>query len=92
MKDTWVVYGLICKKGNSFVTYIGITNDFKKRFAAHKNGTGAKFTKAFKPVYGSILEFNLTKSTAAKREYVYKKLPGKVKNHLINTGLSLEKV
>lgn len=92
MKDLWVVYGLVCKKGSDYITYIGITNNFSKRFEAHKNGTGAKFTKAFKPVYGAVLEYNLTKSGAAKREHVYKKLSKNLKIHLINTGRGMEKI
>jgi len=53
--------------------YCGIALDVLKRFEEHKNGTGAKYTKAHKPeklVYVDIFE---DKSQALKEEYRIKK-------------------
>ena len=53
--------------------YCGITPDVKKRYKAHLEGHGAKYTRANKPkeiVYLDILE---DKSQALKEEYRIKK-------------------
>ncbi len=53
--------------------YCGITPDIKKRYRAHLEGKGAKYTKSHKPkgiVYLDILE---DKSQALKEEYRIKK-------------------
>ena len=42
----WFVYILKCKGGT---LYTGSTNDLEKRFKAHKEGKGAKYTKSHKP-------------------------------------------
>ena len=60
------VYILLTEKNT---LYCGYTDDVKKRFQAHLDGKGAKYTKAFKPV--KILwqkEFS-SKSEALKEEY-----------------------
>ena len=38
---------LICaqKKDNSFITYVGYTNNLQKRLKAHNSSKGAKFTR-----------------------------------------------
>jgi predicted GIY-YIG superfamily endonuclease len=43
----WVVYILRCRDGS---LYTGITNDLTKRLAAHRAGTGARYTRARLPV------------------------------------------
>src|ERR1700712_3818277 len=43
----WVLYLLECAGER---LYAGITNDLAARFAAHRAGRGARFTKAFPPV------------------------------------------
>lgn len=63
--------------------YCGYTDDVKKRFEAHQNGTGAKYTKAHRPlkiVYNK--EFS-TKSEAMKEEYRIKHLTRTQKMELI---------
>ncbi len=63
--------------------YSGITNDVIKRYNAHLEGKGAKYTKAHKPkeiVYLDILE---DKSSALKEEYRIKQLQRKDKLELI---------
>ena len=63
--------------------YCGYTDNVEKRFKAHLNGTGAKFTRANKPlriVYTKEFE---TKSEALKEECRIKKLPKPEKLKLI---------
>ena len=67
--------------------YCGYTDDVQKRFEAHINGIGAKFTKAHKPL--KILynkEFS-TKSEAMKEEYRIKHLTRFQKLELIKNSL-----
>lgn len=67
--------------------YCGYTDDVQKRFEAHINGIGAKFTKAHKPL--KILynkEFS-TKSEAMKEEYRIKHLTRSQKLELIENSL-----
>lgn len=67
--------------------YCGYTDDVQKRFEAHINGIGAKFTKAHKPL--KILynkEFS-TKSEAMKEEYRIKHLTRSQKLELIKNSL-----
>lgn len=66
--------------------YCGYTDDIEKRYQAHLEGKGAKYTRANKPI--KILwqkEFN-TKSEALKEEYRIKhKLTRAQKLELINS-------
>lgn len=68
--------------------YCGYTDDVEKRFQAHLEGRGAKYTKANKPV--KIVwqkEFD-TKSDALKEEYRIKhKLTRSQKLELITTAV-----
>jgi putative endonuclease len=61
----WHIYILLCSNGS---LYTGSTNDLEKRFLAHQNGTGAKYTRANKPVRIICTENFETKSEAFKRE------------------------
>lgn len=42
----WFLYLLACENG---YLYCGITNDVKRRFQAHRQGKGAKFTRINPP-------------------------------------------
>lgn len=65
--------------------YCGYTNDVEQRFEKHINGTGAKYTKANKPVKILYTKEFQTKSEALKEEYRIKhKLTRKEKLELIN--------
>lgn len=67
--------------------YCGYTDDVKKRYKLHKDGKGAKFTRANKPfklVY--VKEFE-TKQEAQKEEYRIKHLSRKQKEALIELPL-----
>ena len=63
--------------------YCGYTDDIEKRFQAHLDGKGAKYTKANKPVKIVWKKEFETKSEALKEEYRIKKLTRKQKEELI---------
>ena len=63
---------MLMSKGNKPVTYVGYTNDLKKRINLHNNGKGAKFTKGRKWKL-SYKEKYQTKKEAISREYYIKK-------------------
>lgn len=78
----WFIYILECND-DSF--YTGITNDIKKRFAAHKAGTASRYTRsrgAKRIVYKEKVS---TKSEALKREFFLKKLSRTQKLALLKT-------
>ena len=54
------------------VTYIGYTNDIKRRLNLHNNGKGAKFTRGRKWVLIYKEKFK-SKKEAISREYYIKK-------------------
>lgn len=67
--------------------YCGYTDDVEKRFAAHLEGKGAKYTKANKPVKIVWQKEFETKQEAMKEEYRIKhKLSKKEKLALINSS------
>jgi len=61
----WYTYILLCEDNS---LYTGISNNMEKRFFAHQNGTGAKYTRSHKPVKIIYSEEFITKSLALKRE------------------------
>jgi len=67
--------------------YCGYTDDVEKRFKAHSNGTGAKFTRANKPIRVAYQKEFETKSEALKEEYRIKQLSRREKLELINSNL-----
>ena len=67
-----MVYILKCRGGR---LYTGITNDLEKRVKAHKEGRGAKFTRAFGPVRLVWSRAGFNRSGAARREAEIKRLP-----------------
>lgn len=77
----WIVYLVRCKDGT---LYCGITNNLKKRLAAHNRGKGAKYIIASRrPVIVVYTEKAATKSAALKREYKIKRLSKKSKEKLV---------
>ncbi|ENZ00686.1 hypothetical protein HMPREF1092_02338 [Clostridium thermobutyricum] len=54
--------------------YTGWTNDLEKRFKAHKEGKGAKYTRGRGPLELVYFEEYEEKSLALKREYEIKKM------------------
>lgn len=67
----WTIYILQCGDGTF---YTGITNDLKKRLAAHDKGAGAKYTRGRGPVKLVHSEWRKSKSMALKREIEIKKM------------------
>lgn len=67
--------------------YCGYTDDVEKRFQAHIEGRGAKYTKAHKPVKIVYKKEFDTKSEAMKEEYRIKHLSRKEKIALIESSI-----
>ena len=69
---TYFVYLIGNYSKNKVTTYVGYTNNLKKRLSMHNAGKGAKFTRGrkWKMIYK---EKYLTKSEAISREYYIKK-------------------
>ena len=70
------VYLIISKNINKFVTYVGYTNNIKKRLSLHNSSKGAKFTKGKKWELIYYVKYD-SKSDAMKEEYKLKKNFGK---------------
>ena len=69
------------------ITYVGYTNDLKKRINLHNCGKGAKFTRGRKWILIYKEKFK-SKSEAISREYYIKNnrsLRNKLKNENFNT-------
>lgn len=78
---SYFVYILECSDGS---LYTGITTDLTKRLDEHNTkDTGAKYTKARRPVKLIYQETSENRSTASKREYAIKKLTRLKKLELI---------
>lgn len=81
MEKKYYTY-VILTKDNTL--YCGYTDDVQKRFEAHMNGKGAKYTRAHKPlkiVYTACFD---TKSEAMKEELRIKSLTREQKLEFIN--------
>lgn len=81
MEKTWVVYILRCKDGT---LYTGITDDIKRRLAAHRAGKGAKYTRGRTPLILRYLETCPSHGDALRREYAIKSLSRAEKENLCN--------
>ena len=68
----YFVYVIGSDTNSKLVTYVGYTNNLKKRLNLHNKGKGAKFTRGrtWKIMY---IEKYLTKNEAISREYYIKK-------------------
>ena len=80
------VYLIISKDKNKTISYVGYTNNIKKRIFLHNCGKGAKFTRGrkWKLVYKQKY---LSKDLAMKEEYKLKKnyyLRNKIKKLKLN--------
>ena len=74
--------------GKHPVTYVGYTNNLKKRITLHNSSKGAKFTRGrkWKLIYKEKLN---SKKEAISREYYIKNnrtLRNKIKNENLNTA------
>lgn len=68
----WVLYLLECAGDR---LYAGITNDLQARFAAHRAGRGARFTRAFPPLRIVAAAQMASRSQALKAEHALKRRP-----------------
>ena len=68
----YYVYLIITKIKNNYISYVGSSNNVKKRLIKHNTSKGAKFTrgKYWEIIYKKKYE---TKSKALKEEYKLKK-------------------
>ena len=77
---------MLKSKGIKPITYVGYTNNLKKRLDLHNSGKGAKFTRGKKWTL-IYKEMHKSKSKAISREYYIKnnrKLRDKIKNEDFN--------
>ena len=77
----WVVYILECGDNS---LYTGITTDVSTRLAAHRAGTGAKYTRGRGPLDLVFQEPAPDRSAATRRESEIKALDVTAKRRLIN--------
>ena len=71
---------LRCRDGS---LYTGVTNDLSRRLAAHRAGTGARYTRARLPVRLVYREARTTRGAAQRREAAIKRLPRAAKLALL---------
>lgn len=76
----WYVYILRCGDGT---LYTGMTDDVERRFAAHRAGKGAKYTRGRGPLELVYTEPQPDRSAALRREYQIKRLSRADKLRLI---------
>ena len=83
--NKFYVYMIVSIRKNNLISYVGYTNNLKKRLILHNNSKGAKFTKGgkwtlvYSKLYGS-------KAIAMKEEYLLKhdiKKRKKIKNKFL---------
>jgi putative endonuclease len=83
MATKWFVYIVRCQDQT---LYTGITTDLQ-RLQAHNNGkTGAKYTRARRPVHLVYQEETPCRASASRREHLIKKLTVAQKKALIAAG------
>lgn len=67
----WVLYLLECAGGS---TYAGITNDLPARWAAHRAGRGARYTRMHRPLKVLGVEAHADRAAASRAEHALKSL------------------
>ena len=82
MEKTYYVYILLTQDN---LLYCGYTDDVEKRFLAHCEGIGAKFTRAHKPLKIVYRKAFPTKSDAMREEFRIKHLTRTQKLELIHS-------
>lgn len=82
---TWVLYILQCADGT---LYTGVTNNLKKRLAAHASGKGAKYTRGRSPLKLVYNKSYKTRSAAQVAEVKTKALSRAEKLEIIKTYLA----
>ena len=69
---TYYVYLIANRKNKKLTTYVGYTQNIKKRINLHNKGKGAKFTRGRKWKLMYFEKYN-TRKDALSREYYIKK-------------------
>ena len=80
MERIWYLYILRCKDST---LYTGITDNVERRFKAHSEGKGAKYTRGRGPLELVYVEECMDKSAALKREHEVKSMTRAQKEKLI---------
>ena len=83
---SFFVYLIITKVKNKTISYVGYTNNLKKRIFLHNSGKGAKFTRGrkWRMIYKRKY---ISKKIAMHEEYKLKKnyyLRSKIKEDILN--------
>lgn len=87
--NPWFLYIIACRGGS---LYTGISTDVTRRYRAHLNGRGARYTRLHPPERLLLtLQFD-TRSDALKAEYAVKQLSAEQKRlfcmrHGVTNGL-----
>ena len=68
----YFVYLIISKNDKNLISYVGYTNNLKKRINDHNSSKGAKFTRARKWILAYSKKY-ISKSVAMREEYKLKK-------------------
>ena len=68
----YFVYLIISKNKQKYLSYVGYTNNLKKRLARHNASKGAKFTRGRKWIMAYSVSYD-SKSKAMREEYKLKK-------------------
>ena len=68
----YYVYLLISFRNKKLISYVGYTNDLKKRLDLHNSSKGAKFTRGKNWKIAYFQEYS-SKKRAMKEEYLLKK-------------------
>ncbi len=82
----YFVYLIVSKNKNRTISYVGYTNDIKKRLKLHNSSKGAKFTKGRTWKLAYFKKYD-KKNLAMKEEYKLKKnykLRNKIKMKVLN--------
>jgi len=80
---TWSVYILRCADGT---LYTGATNDVRRRLAAHRAGTGAKYTRGRSPLRLIWSKRLRDRGSALKLEARIKALPRRLKLEMVRVS------
>ena len=79
----YFVYLIVSKNKQKYLSYVGYTNNLKKRLNKHNTSKGAKFTRGRKWILAYSVGYN-SKSKAMSEEYKLKKnfkLRNKIKSN-----------
>lgn len=81
--DAWYVYMVRCTDNS---LYTGVAKDIDARLIQHNAGTGAKYTRARRPVVLVYQEPAADQGAALCKEYAIKRLTSAAKRDLIKSN------